>query len=312
VHAAPQLSVLDADVRCSAQEAHRMLRNEPPFKPLRLRQLLVSCRASALHDDGSSASALEFAADVAAHTSLDQLIIADARCFGVAPAAMDAFVDAAMRLRVLEFSRCALMPASAASLTRLLRGGALSKLRVDNCGVRFMDAPSAEMLSAALRDNRSLTSLELHSVDLWGDSAAATALLDALTGHCSLRELCLSGDVAAAEPHAPQQLACNALGRLLAANSPALQELTLQGLRCGDAAACLGPLFDALPQNVHLRMLFCSSNNCSETFLHQRVLPAVRANGSLRALLLALGTEQGLAAVAAREAEALVRSRLFC
>jgi hypothetical protein len=46
----------------------------------------------------------------------------------------------------------------------------------------------------------------------------------------------------------------------------------------------LGPLFEALPHNTHLRTLNCCRNQASEAFTRDRLLPAARANRSLREL----------------------------
>ncbi len=73
-----------------------------------------------------------------------------------------------------------------------------------------------------------------------------------------------------------------ALGALLAADAPALTELDVSECRLGDAA--LGPLCDALPRNTHLRSLNLYGNDISEAFAAEQLLPAVRANASLRML----------------------------
>ncbi len=47
----------------------------------------------------------------------------------------------------------------------------------------------------------------------------------------------------------------------------------------------LGPLFDALPHNTHLHTLDCDgAKSMSYAFARDRMLPAVRANTSLRRL----------------------------
>jgi hypothetical protein len=92
------------------------------------------------------------------------------------------------------------------------------------------------------------------------------------------------------------------LGALLAANAPALTELDVSWCDLGDEG--LRPLFDALPPaNTHLRALDCGRNWTSEAFARERLLPAVRANSSLRELKTELYSD------AAREAEALVQCR---
>ena len=44
------------------------------------------------------------------------------------------------------------------------------------------------------------------------------------------------------------------------------------------------PLTDALPLNTHLRELQCTRVGMSDAFAHERFLPAIRANTSLRLL----------------------------
>ncbi len=73
---------------------------------------------------------------------------------------------------------------------------------------------------------------------------------------------------------------------------------------CGLRDAGLRPLFDALPSNTHLRKLNCSYNELSDAFVRDALLPAVRANSSLRELVM--GHD---ASAEAREAEALVQRR---
>jgi hypothetical protein len=92
-----------------------------------------------------------------------------------------------------------------------------------------------------------------------------------------------------------------ALSTLLLADAPALQTLRINACMLEDAG--LGPLFDALPRNTHLRELHCGNNNMSDAFARERLLPAVRANASLREL-------QADYFVAAREAMELVANRL--
>ncbi len=62
-------------------------------------------------------------------------------------------------------------------------------------------------------------------------------------------------------------------------------------------------MLDALPTNTHLRTLNCGDNQLSGAFVREQLLPAVRANSSLRELKTAKHSD------AAREAEALVQRR---
>jgi hypothetical protein len=104
-------------------------------------------------------------------------------------------------------------------------------------------------------------------------------LLGAVTAHCSLRQLSVShnpiGDA--------QEAAGAALGALVAANAPSLVVLDL--FDCGVQEPALGPLVDALPANTHLRTLELGEVTASVPFLRDRLLPAVRANTSLKWLM---------------------------
>ncbi len=120
------------------------------------------------------------------------------------------------------------------------------------------------------------------------DNRAAVMLLRALTGHASLRELKLGTEHQTYE--AGYAAAGAALGALVAANAPALQMLWLPYCSLEDEGA--GPLVDALPHNTHLRTLLLTGNNLTPEFGHGRLLPAVRANTSLRQLSACNNEEQ--------------------
>jgi hypothetical protein len=151
VRAAPQLRVFDADVKCdSFADAQRLLRNEGAFAPLLLRKLQVSVDMQTL------ASALSLAEDLAAHSSLSDLVLLYAPLD--TPAALDATVAAALALRLsgFELQDCCLSPASAPALARLLSGDALRRLIIINGSVQLLDASAAMVLGDALRANRTL------------------------------------------------------------------------------------------------------------------------------------------------------------
>ena len=99
-----------------------------------------------------------------------------------------------------------------------------------------------------------------------------------MTGHPTLTSLSISYN----RTRAGQDTAGAALGRLIAANSPALKELKCDSSNLRDAG--LRPLFEALPHNTHLRSLDITNNNVSHRFASEVVLPAVEANTSLREL----------------------------
>jgi hypothetical protein len=279
LHAAPLLRVFDADrVRCpDVAAACGILRNEPPFGPLRVRQLAASSKPKCLAD--SAPSAMSLAAAVAAHASLTALELTDVTLD--TPAALDAVVGAALarRLQTVALLNGGLSPASAPALARLLGSDALTTLVLSGSS-RLLNAFAVRTLAAALRANSTLTSLTLSGVGLWSDLAAAGELLGALSGHASLRALC----VARCTLGLSDQAAAGAcLGALVAANAPALTELDVSDCRARDDA--LRPLFEALRGNAHLATLRCCEyNHMSEEFQRDTLLPAVRANASLRAL----------------------------
>jgi hypothetical protein len=293
LRAAPRLDVCEGDVRCRELAlARRMLRNEPPFAPMRV-HTLVFIPIEAEQDE---ATVLALAADLASHAHLRRVDLSYARLNTAA--ALDAVVDAALtrRLTSVALDECNLTPASAPALVRLVGGGALAELGI--FGSTLLDVPAALVLGNALRASSTLTSLALTAVNLWRDPAVATALLGALTGHASLCLLNIFGN--SVDP-AGREEAGAALGALVAANAPAMHQLNLSHCDLDDAG--LGPLFDALPANTHLRKLTCKGNDLSDAFVRERLLPAVRANSSLRELDTRLQTH------AAREAEALVQRR---
>ncbi len=292
--ATPALRLFSAGcVQCDdAETARRMLRNEAPFGPLRMQTL-----SAGLEEVADEAEVVAFAADVPAHASLKELSLAYAQLD--TPAAMDAVADAALahRLQRVALSYCILSPESVPALARLLSSNALTTLLCN--GSLLVDVPAARLLAAALRANATLTSLTLRSARFWREPGAGTELLGALTGHASLRTLSLSANPANVDR---QDEAGAALGALIAANAPALTQLDVDSSFLDDDG--LRPLFNALPRNTHLRVLDCSDNEISgEGFVRRVLLPAVRANTSLRKLVTndAWGAE--------RTAERIVNSR---
>jgi hypothetical protein len=197
------------------------------------------------------------------------------------PAALDAVVNAALACRLVSvcFWGCSVSPASAPVLARLLGGGALTELIISQLGQQLLDGPSAARLGAALLANTTLTSLSLLNGSLWNGTDATAVLLSALKAHSSLRALGFVGNSVDA---AHAMAAGSSLGALIAANTPALTKLVVSRNRLGDEG--LRPLLEALPANTHLRILDVSNNGMSAAFARDVLLPAVRANTSLRML----------------------------
>jgi hypothetical protein len=278
LRAAPRLRQLAADVEDDAGNATRALHAEGVLQPLRIRQLRVYARWA---DDGAAIRALS-AALAARASPLACLNVVRAPL--AAPELLDAVVDAALgnKLATCDFTACRLSPVSVPSLVRLLGGVALTGLHIDGDAVQLLDVPAAARMGDALRTNGVLERLTLSNMGLWRDPAAATTLLTSLVAHPSLRVLDFYWADTAGLGQAHVERAGAALSALVAANAPALEELNVTGWHLSDAG--LRPLVQALPRNTHLRVLWCRANYMSEAFARDEVLPALRANTSLRML----------------------------
>jgi hypothetical protein len=164
--------------------------------------------------------------------------------------------------------------------------------------------PVAELV-AALRASTSMTSLSLgasHDTTLAVVAGAAASVLRALEGHGSLFAL---------EVYVPRAQraaeAADALGALLAADSPALRELRIvtEDIVHEDH---LRPLCAALHCNTHLQSLkWLADATVSEAFAADVLLPAVQQNASLRHLHV--GCDRAPQPPSARQAVALVQER---
>ena len=127
--AGPALKILEGTLSMNCdQHSRAMLRNEPPFQPLRLRSLHLMCPSDAI----------ALSSDLRCHTWLEKL-----RLFSAAlntAAAMGAIADAciALRLRGLELVNCHVAPAGLPELARLVAAGALRELVVDNYGAEMI------------------------------------------------------------------------------------------------------------------------------------------------------------------------------
>jgi hypothetical protein len=218
-------------------------------------------------------------------------------------AVMGALVDAALarRLQALTFERCT--PPGAAPLARLLTEGSLNALEIElpqNLGAPLFDAAGAALVADALRVNTTLTKLALGFAGLCLDMRVAGSLLGALVGHPSLRQLWI---LWGKTPEDNSSAFGAALGALVAADAPALRDLNLSNSDLRDAG--LAPIVEALALNRHLRTLDVCWNAMSEAFARERLLPAVRANTTLR-VLKCCDDDSGADGA---EAEELVRRR---
>ena len=306
VVAAPLLQVLTVEeVSCKWEEAPRLLRAEPPFAALQMRRSLEvrfsgqGTRHGGMERVGPFAVAL---ADAALRPALCHVCVSDADI--AQPALMGALVDAAVarRLRELKFSGCT--PPDAASLARLLAQGSLSVLHFSSSHGEVFDAAGAAALVAdALRVNTTLTELMLCEAYLCADMSGTGVLLGALVGHPSLRGIVIIGE----EPAERDRVVFGAaLAALIAADAPALRDLTCYNTALGDEG--LEPIVEALALNRHLADLDVCGNGISEAFARERLLPAVRANTGLRELKVNDDLDDEVVPAAA-EAEELVRRR---
>ena len=222
----------------------------------------------------------------------------------MAQPALGALVDAALarRLRELKLESCT--PPAAAPLARLLTEGSLAVLESSHISTDDMplfDAAGAALVADALRMNTTLTKLVLDGTDVCLDMDAAGAFVGGLVGHPSLRELQITGE----SPYMGDRSALGpALGAVIAADAPALLSVDFSRNTLADAG--LAPIVEALPLNRHLHTLHLYQNDMSEAFARERLLPAVRANTSLRDLMCFTSGLWG----AAIEAEVLVCDRV--
>jgi hypothetical protein len=263
---APRLHVLNATVGGNCTELRTVLRNEPPYGPLRVGTLHIS-----LADGAGDVSAL--AAAVASHESLNGLQLWQSNC----ARRVNVLLDAATERCVAELQvvNCVLDADSVPALARLLLRGSLTKLDV-SCD-DFPGGPEAstlthlELLWAAVRSCRTLTHLELHmNVPNGANRRYHSELLDAAAALPALSELKLSFS-----EFEDKAAAGRALGAFLAADPPSLRTLRLQCCGLGDEG--LAPLLDGLAANTHLRELDCEMNYPSAAFERDRLEPALAA-----------------------------------
>ena len=276
---APALQAVVADAKTGFATARQMLRNEPPYELLRLRQLEIDCS----HADKDIAGLV---ADMVTHRSLRTLVLKAFNLWRCWAPELDLLLHAACTLNLTAFhcNHCCPTPANAPALARLLRSSTLTSLKLDGSQadgqpVSMLNASAAALLANALRASCTLRILQLNAVRLLVDAESAAVLFSAVTSHVSLNSLSFMYNPV--DPAAAHTIGA-ALGALVAADAPALAILFLKGCALGDAG--LGPLVDALPRNTHLHNLDVSDNDLSNEFAEQRLLPAVRANTTLRLL----------------------------
>ena len=264
--AAPRLQVLNARVAGECTELLPVVRNDPPFGPLRVRELGVFVAGQ----DPKATDVLALAAALATHVALDSLFLMDVNF----SAGLNALVDAAAERRVssLTLRRGCIMDAdSLPALARLLQRSSLTTLVVTSPGFPHAQQASMPVFCAALRACRTLVYLGLQLRLPDGASLlVVTELLGAVATLPALTMLELTGS------HVQDTAAFGyLLGALLAANRPNLRILHVDECRLGDEG--MAPLLDGLATNTHLCKLDCRGNNLSEVFDRDRLAPALAA-----------------------------------
>jgi hypothetical protein len=292
--AAPELQLLRADLYADSATATALLLAQPAFAP---RLLRTWCHGDWNAVAPDNTPVLELAAHLRERAHPPSSLCVES-AWQLTRVALDALVDVALEtplrelmLRTLDLTATVAL----APLLRLLRAdSALECLSLDCEGrdemfdesLYFLDVDAATQLGAALRAHPTLTTLHVDGLYVFRTPAAAAALLDVLVGHGSIRQLSMSGCHLGGWAPWAELVDCSAvgasLGALVAANAPALEALYVHWCMLGPTG--LTPLFEALPRNTHLRELHCGENRKGAAFEEHVMLPAVRANTSLRLL----------------------------
>ena len=158
-------------------------------------------------------------------------------------------------------------------------------------------------LAAALRENTSLTFLDVNAMVTRKSAAALTEVVAALTAHPSLRVLWLTLDGVLSFER--DDVALRALCALLKADAPSLRDLQICNEPLRDEA--LAQLIDALAHNTHLRVLSFGARAVISQAVAEKLLPAVRAATALRRLEL---KEDLYGAPALQAVQAMLQARV--
>ena len=219
---------------------------------------------------------------------------------------LDCVVDAAITCKVSRFHLDTrdMTPAHLFPLKRLLTNGSLTHLKLEGVGMLFCGVGALPQFCSALRASK-LEELHLRGEDIHEDNDLWRGLweldglgqvLAALKGHSTLRVLNLDGNLCPLSLEA-RVAACEMLGSLVDENGT-LCELFLRRCGFGEAAR---PLFDAITRSRTLRKLDLTYDyypyhwgghqqmGITPSFARNIILPAVRANASLRELTFYTG-----------------------
>ena len=223
----------------------------------------------------------DFAAALATRNGIRELYLTGGNLAGGA-ALMDlarAIVAAGVGKSV--FFESGLTQLALPALPLLLRSNVLWHFGISNDGVPLFTGPDLAFCDA-LRSNSIPDEIFLHNCDLWANPADAGMVLAALAARTEL------------EPHIELNLPDNNVGETqeeqFASGTQLAQIITAAGLVALNISGCnlgeagLGPIFQALPRASRLWGLQFDSDTLSSEFARDVVLPAVRANNSLRSL----------------------------
>jgi len=301
------LCTLHCRVDCAPAEALPLLRCEAPYALVHIFKLLVDSF------ENNEQAVRDLAAALPSHSGkIRELIVHNAPLRN--GAVFDALVHGIAEARVsnLTFFGCHLATPSLPGLTRLLEAGCLERLVINNRHEALFERDfRLTAFCNALRSS-TLQALNLRSVRLWQDPAAADELMAALVGHPTLRELSLHdsvGGVRGAQTYAwapsddeliaaVRQRLLNKLcgngtgmspgGQLasLITHNSALQKLDLSGNNLGEDG--LGLIIYVLPRSSTLKEFVYhvsyEDEFISREFARSVILPAVCLNISLRRL----------------------------
>jgi hypothetical protein len=185
--AAPGLRVLNAErVKSSCTELLPVMRNDPPYGPLRVSKLEVT-----FGQVDTAADVLALAAAVPAHGSLKALNLVTVN----SSRGLNALVDAAAERRVSRFKMlgCVSDAETLPALARLMQRSSLTKLEI-HCDFFPNEQDVVPVLCAPLRSCHELTHLNLWLRPVHGAAhRAVTELLDAVASLPALSRLSLTG-----------------------------------------------------------------------------------------------------------------------
>jgi len=218
----------------------------------------------------------DFASTLATHTGIKGLLLLGGN---LADAVLNlSLAVVAAGVESIGFGHCGLTPMALPALTLLLRSEVLHCFILSNHGV-LLTGPDLLAFCDALRSNSSLYHIMLNNGNLWADPADAGMVLAALAARTTPFTLGLDGN-RVGETQAQQLAAGTQLAQLITAGG--LEELNLNDCNLGEAG--LVPIFETLPRASRLMCLAFGGDELSPEFARDVLLPAVRANNSLRSL----------------------------